>query len=56
MVMGNAPEIGDALLTSRQVSLIIFVYIRFFVSLPLVVILDKEPDQLTLFFFLVLLR
>lgn len=47
--MGNAPEIGDALLSSRQVSLIIFVYILLFVSLPLVVILDKYPYLLSAF-------
>lgn len=41
MVMGNAPEIGDALLASPQVSLIIFVYSVFFVSLPLVVMHDN---------------
>jgi succinate-semialdehyde dehydrogenase len=43
VVMGNAPEIGDALLTSPQVSLIIFVYILLFVSMPLVVNFDKYP-------------
>ena len=42
-LMGNAPEIGDALLTSPQVSLIIFVYILLFVSMPLVVNFDKYP-------------
>lgn len=34
VAMGNAPEIGDALLTSSQVSLAIFMQFLSFVSLP----------------------